>query len=60
MPEGAESPATAQLTPGEKAEVRQDRTLIRKSRESIEDGKRHFADSADRLAESQELLRRIK
>jgi hypothetical protein len=57
MPEDTEP--TAQLTPEEAAEVRQDRELIKKSRESIEDGRRYFADSFDRLSESQNLLRRV-
>jgi hypothetical protein len=34
--------------------------LIKKSRESIDDTKRHFADSFDRLVESQKLLRRLR
>ena len=58
MPDETEPPATAQPTAKGDAEVRQDRELIKRSRESIEDGKQYIADSFDRLVESGHLLRR--
>jgi hypothetical protein len=56
---GADPSAPAQLTPGDDIEIKLNRELIMKSRKSIEDGKQHFADSCDRLVESQSLLRRV-
>ena len=60
MPEEAEPPPATRQLPEEDPEVRQDRELIKKTRESIEQGKQHFAESFDRLVDSQKLLRRLK
>ena len=38
-------------------ELAEDREMIRRSRDSIADAERQFADSVDRLIESQRLLR---
>jgi hypothetical protein len=59
MPEEPDPRMVAQRRPGDAPEISQNRELIKKSRESIKDGQRHFADSVDRLVESRNLLRRI-